>query len=123
MPKTDPRLERLYDYTKFHIGIYITAAGVMLTIASSDQMREALGLSGYPVPFLMAILAMALAGMCGGIIATNCITSSSFDEVWERRIGPWDRKLLTGRYWARAEHGAFWLSAILIASAVLHPFS
>jgi len=36
-PVEDKRLERLYDYTKFHIGIYLSAAaGVAALLRSKD---------------------------------------------------------------------------------------
>jgi hypothetical protein len=119
---SDSRLERLYDYTKFHIGVYIAAAGAMITIEGSrDKSSFAAELAKHPLLLLCAIFAMALAGFAGGIIVSTCATVSSFDEVWTKDIGPGRSQWMTGARWAGLEHRAFWLSAGLFMVAALLP--
>jgi hypothetical protein len=122
MTKADPRLERLYDYTKFHIGVYILAASTMVAIAgsadSSDFIKD---LVKHRSLLMWAIAMIGIAGGAGGVIVSSCAIAGTFDEVWNQRIGPWRLRIMSGWRWAIVEHGAFWLSAVLVAAAALLP--
>src|SRR5688500_5311489 len=88
MPTDNERLDRLFEYTKFHIGIYLLAAGAMVTIASSEQTQGFF--EGLCMPFLwVAIAAMVVAGMAGGIIASSCASDLTFHQVWNEEIAFW----------------------------------
>lgn len=116
----DERLERLYDYTKFHLGLYITASGALLALyGSKDSEWLGKALVGNSDLVVASILAMFVAGMAGGIIASTCTVVSSFDKLWYGRTGPLNMKLLRGSHWAAIEHAAFWTSAILIGLAFI----
>lgn len=120
MQTEDFQLARLYDYTKFHIGIYLLAAGAMITISASQELSVFVGgLIKSPVLLLFAIGAMAVAGAAGGVIASSCASAASFDEVWNQPIGPWYFQIMPGWAWATIEHAAFWLSALLFTLAAL----
>ena len=120
MSTDDPRLARLYDYTKFHIGIYLVTAGTMVTIAGSDRLQNFLGdLGHHPVFLILAIVAMGVAGVAGGVIASTCASADDFDDVWLKRIGPWYWQIMPGWVWAGVEHTAFWASLIFLTVAVL----
>lgn len=122
MPTEDPQLARLYDYTKFHIGIYLLAAGAMVTIAgSATQSSFFEEIAKHPWLLVAAIFAMAVAGLAGGIIASTCATAEKLSDVWDECIGPWNRRWMRGSAWARLEHSAFWLSAGLFTAAALMP--
>jgi len=122
MPDSDPRLERLYDYTKFHIGIYLLAAGAMVTIAGSAELRSFFSsLMQNRLLLWGAIGAMGIAGAAGGVIASTCAISGTLEEVWDSRIGPWRLRIMPGRRWAALEHTAFWASAGLFTLALLLP--
>lgn len=118
----DNRLERLYDYTKFHIGIYLSSAGGVAALLGSKDAGWAVSELVGNQYFLYAALAfMVLAGMCGGIVATSTTESLSFEEFWNGLHGPatlpfWKA---SGRSWVAGEHGFFWLSLLLLAAAVL----
>ena len=120
MSDDNARLDRLFEYTKFHIGIYILAAGAMVTIAGSEQLRGFF--DSLFKPFLFgAIVLMFVAGLAGGVIASTCACAATFDEVWKTRIGPWlftKHLRFPGHMWARIEHLAFWASAICFAVAM-----
>jgi hypothetical protein len=118
----DQRLERLYDYTKFHIGIYILAATTMITIAGTEDTSRFLNdLIKHPSALLAATATMLLAGAAGGVIISTCAIAANLEEVWERRIGPWGLRVMRGSSWAKLEHLAFWSSVGLFAAAVLWP--
>lgn len=114
-------LERLYDYTKFHIGVYLTltAAFITLATATGDKGNRLVPLD---MDFVWpAIVAFLVAGAAGGIIATSLTeqVGGSSDDFLKRDIGPSNFKTLhrlKGRTYTQIEHGAFWVG---IACAVL----
>ena len=125
----DKRLERLYDYTKFHIAIYLSAASGLAALISSlanDKAAQFLvALIGSPILVGAALILMMLAGACGGVVATSVTESRTFEEFWNYPQGPaWvpKRALLPGSRWVAWEHGFFWLSLVfLFLSLVLNP--
>jgi len=142
----DDQLKSLYEYTKWHNGIYLTLASGFGVVASTDS-------SHWPITFdawwlgLSATL-IAVAGMAGGVVATNTFESKKFDVFMERVIGPdilvgparrlkawaksgskWYRKcarfllercrpLLKGKRWTNYEHIAFWVGLACAAIAL-----
>jgi hypothetical protein len=119
----DKRLERLYDYTKWHIGIYLSAAGTLTAavgyLAESAKAQTLSPYVGSPKLLVAAIVFMFIAGACGGVVASSCTECNTYDELWNQRHGPFGTRLLKGRHWALLEHLSFWLSAVSAAIAVL----
>lgn len=114
-------LELLFDYTKFHIGLYLTLASAYITVASvkvGDQLALSLDWSFV----IAAMFAFMLAGFAGGVIvssitqcygtAPDCKSTARFLEM---PIGPWDLRSvwLPARLWTYIEHTAFWLGLML----------
>jgi hypothetical protein len=119
----DERLERIYDYTKWHLGIYLSVAGTLTAALGflakpeeADTLRQFLG---SPKLLLTAIVLMFLAGICGGVVASSCTGCKTYEELWEDKHGPYGIRIMPGRYWAALEHTFFWASAGLAAYAVL----
>jgi hypothetical protein len=104
------RLKLLFDYTKFHIGVYLTLSGTLVGVLNSRF--GALVRSG----LIWASLAcVSAAGAAGGIIASN-IPSFSNESVFEGAlIGPWGVKVISAAAWMTIEHLAFWSALLLIA--------
>ena len=113
-------VELLFDYTKFHIGLYLTLATLFIT-AASVKVGDAFVLPVYK-PFVWAsVLCLLLAGFAGGNIVSSitqcfdalptgaCPTTQAF---MDSRIGPYDWKLFEGRTWMAMEHTAFWVGAL-----------
>lgn len=119
----DGRITRLLDYTKFHIGIYLSSAGVMVTLvaAAADGSKLSFIRSLFAAPWALAVAAvfMTIAGAAGGIIASSCTQCRTFEELWNQRQGPHTLKLLKGCHWALVEHGSFWISCLFLAYSVL----
>ena len=104
------RLATLYDYTKFHIGFYITLFSAIVALVELDDF-----VPYYPSLLLKtAAVFLALAGMAGGIICTNILLHGD-DDVWEfyaRSIGPWESQGLEARSVVRFEHSCFWIAVL-----------
>jgi hypothetical protein len=120
----DKRLDRLLDYTKFHIGIYLSSVGGMVAIAAAagnEQAKLSALRTVFAAPWALAAagILMAIAGLAGGVIASCCTQCESFTELWYKRQGPHTLKIMPGRYWALLEHGSFWASLAFLAGSVL----
>jgi hypothetical protein len=107
-------LEMLFDYTKFHIGIYLTLSASYIT-AVTAKLGDSQPLLAVPQrwAFWCAVGAFALAGLAGGVIASSLTQTSarSSREFLDEYIGPWEVYLFQdrARYWTWVEHTALWL--------------
>lgn len=115
-------VEILYDYTKFHIGVYLSLTGAYLTAAFATFKEEAiLPLNLY---FLSpAVLFTMVAGFSGGVIVSSLTqwdAGGSIDFL-KSKIGPWDwsRFRFVARSWTYVEHTSFWLGLISAAASFL----
>ena len=122
----DKQLARLYDYTKFHIGIYLsTAAGIAALLGAE---HAGWFLSEFVEPnrreLYAALAFMIMAGGCGGVVASSTIECKTFNQFWNADHGPagpgWLK--MEGRKWAAYEHRCFWLSLLLLAVTVAYGF-
>ena len=114
----DKRLDRLFEYTKFHIGIYLSSGGgLVVLVASADKSEFVKSVIGSPRALAMALILMIIAGLAGGVVASATTRNRSFDGVWLEAQGPFRR--MKGRDWASLEHYSFWASVTLIAYSVL----
>lgn len=108
-------IDKLYDYTKFHIGLYATLVTVTLGVIN---LGEPVNISPLQEDLLgFVALLFALAGGAGGIVCTNCIRFSSDAEVdRNERCVFWGNRLpvITIQHIANVEHALFWLG-ILVA--------
>ena len=114
----DNRLDRLLEYTKFHIGIYLAAGGgILALLGSGDNNNFVRDLIGRPWGVAVGLVFMAIAGLGGGVIASATTKASAFDEVWNEAQGPLN--LFKGETWASIEHIAFWIALGFISYSVL----
>jgi len=123
----DKRLARLYDYTKFHIGIYLSFAGGIAALLGTENAGWFLSQLVQPnkLTLYLALGLMILAGMCGGVVASSSIECATFTEHWEKPQGPRSLPFLSlkGMYWAALEHAFFWLSLLVLTYTVAVGFA
>jgi hypothetical protein len=120
LPDPDKRLDRLFEYTKFHISLCLSAAGALVTlIASAERNAFIQNIIGSPRMLAAALATMIVAAVAGGVIASSTVACRTFDDFWNEPQGPLVFRWLRGRTWAAIEHGAFWVSILLIIAAVL----
>jgi len=111
-------LELLFDYTKFHIGLYLTLTASYVAVTSIKVV--ALNIDQRLV--WPAVICFMAAGLAGGVIASSITHTQArcSKEFLAERIGPWEMKWLhfRARIWTWIEHTAFWVGLVLAALSV-----
>lgn len=102
------QIDRLYDYTKFHIGMYTALITAVIAIVGLGVDGPA-HINCQMIPYLkITLFCFALAGIAGGVIAST-ISVNSDALLEDKRIGPLGLGLLKATGWTAMEHWAFWL--------------
>jgi hypothetical protein len=91
------RLNLLYDYTKFHIGLYTTLVAALVAARETIIPRA-------PAYLRWTLLFFLLAGAAGGVVASNVPDFSTYSDFLNTRIGPFGWKPMCGLYWIHLEH-------------------
>jgi len=110
------QVNKLYDYTKFHIGLYATLMTLLMAVLSLGEKavpREA-------VCYLkITLVCFTIAGGCGGILGSS-ISLRQDDLVNGQGIGPFSLGMLPAEVWAHLEHWAFWIGIAVSVWGFLH---
>ena len=108
------KLELLYDYTKFHIGLYLILASAYITLATSKIGRKDVLPLLQPALVWIAVALFMVAGVAGGVVASGVSQSRSngAEDFLREKIGPWGTAVFPARIWVYVEHTAFWLGLI-----------
>lgn len=114
-------LELLFDYTKFHIGAYLTLSSLYVALLAMSVKSQALfNVTPEKIFLYLAIGFTLFAGMAGGVIASSItqIETTKSSDFLDCRIGPlhWDWLTCHALRWTQVEHVCFWLGLI---SAIL----
>ncbi len=106
-------LEKLFDYTKFHIGLYLTLTTSYVAATSVKNKEGNVLLSIDQCYFWPAVLCFIVAGLSGGVIASSITQTSarSSKAFLAQEIGPWEIRELHFKAlkWTWIEHTAFWI--------------
>lgn len=107
----DDQLKALFDYTKFHIGIYITLTSTLVAILAlaADEYGDQGNVEALLLNLQLTVVFFALAGACGGFVASNIPNHHTFKVYMNERIGFWRLKLLKAKMWIHLEHTFFWI--------------
>ena len=114
------QVKLLFEYTKFHLGVYTTLAAALIALVNTDFGKRI----NLPGEFVWAaVIFIGLAGLAGGIVASTLPHVTTLSDFWSSKIGPFRLKILAGEGWTYIEHTAFWLAivSILTAFALRYP--
>ena len=117
----EERFKTLFDYTKFHIGLYTTLISLVFVLMSVDAFEScAVTLIRYPLA--VGIFSIAAAGACGGMIATHIPirheqTFAGF--LFKEKVGWRGKKSFSVKQVIHAEHNFFWLAVLAFLICVL----
>jgi hypothetical protein len=117
----DQQLSTLFDYTKFHIGLYATLiSGLFGVIAYANEHRTHVlkHLLRFAKPISGLIL---VAGAAGGAIASNIAEYKDFNSFSSASLSLFGVRcrLFNYHFLAHLEHAAFWFAVLLGAYAFL----
>lgn len=121
-------LELLYDYTKFHIGIYITLSSAYLTLIAlktkPELGRAQLFIDLNPYAAGLAMACFMLAGFAGGVIVssiTQYAGPGGTAAFLKTDLGPWNTTWGPGQKWTYVEHTSFWVGMFAAVASVVIP--
>jgi hypothetical protein len=107
-------VQLLFEYTKFHIGVYTTLTAALIALMNSS-LGKRVQLPSWLV--WTAVAFVSLAGLAGGVVASSLPWVDSLDAFKMAKIGPYNSELFTGLMWTWLEHTFFWLGIVSILSA------
>ena len=114
----DSKLKGLFDYTKFHIGLYTGLISLLVGLAKFMGQPQQMHLLWLKCTLVLLVL----AGICGGVVGSNAYEYDSFKKFKDAAIGPFGWKPLSGKTWAHCEHFFFWGAVILATTSVLFEY-
>ncbi|MBK7856663.1 MAG: hypothetical protein IPJ79_18775 [Bacteroidetes bacterium] len=108
------QIDKIYDYTKFHIGIYATLIAGMIALQTlySEKANISAGV------FVTVISFFFISAVSGAIIASSILDMyrnykfwdvGTSENFWSTKIGPHTYKWLLPKHWAMIEHISFWI--------------
>jgi hypothetical protein len=114
------RLKLLFDYTKFHIGMYATIGGILMaSLKYGPIWKEVNGFF-----LIAALIFFALAGLAGGVVASSIPKYQGYSSFMAADIFPHKCKehfADTGENWTHKEHLCFWIGVVLVFFAFIFP--
>ena len=110
--KVSENLKLLFEYTKFHIGLYATLVGAAITLTQllkdTPMVRDGGGL------LRLGIVFWIISAIAGGTIAGNIPDFRTLKDFRCQYFGPLNIPLLKGSGWESLEHVSFWLGVICV---------
>ena len=114
--KMDEQLKHLFEYTKFHVGMYTTLIAAIVALFAGDVMKNSAYIT--MIPFLgVSVVFFLFAGMCGGLVASSIPFFTSFQEFKAAKLLPWStrtdlQKGIPSMRCAHWEHFFFWCGCL-----------
>jgi hypothetical protein len=118
MEPTTSHLKLMMDYTLFHIGAYITLTTLLVALLGLEGFKQRA--AGMKVFLLATLVCFVIAGICGGIVASNIPYFQNFEALKSANIGPffsvpaWPMVC-----WTSLEHIAFWAGVFFALVGVI----
>lgn len=107
----DDQLKQLYDYTKFHIGLYTTLITAIVGVFGNSGLKLQYS---YMVPYMkVTVILFMAAGAFGGLIASSIPFFTKFEDFRNARLGLWSCQWIPSIRCTHLEHGAFWLGCLI----------
>lgn len=115
----DDRLKALFDYTKFHIGLYSSLCTLLVAVVGIDAIKDEAGPT-LPWFLLATLVCFAIAGLFGGLVGSSIPGFKTWEEFSKAKLGPWFLpEVLPAPWAASAEHTAFWIGTVTAVAGVI----
>lgn len=117
----DDQLKQLFDYTKFHIGMYVTLIAAMIGLFSKGTLGPDYAHMLTCIQF--SVVAFVIAGMAGGLVASSIPYFTSFQHFQDAKLGPGRWHIVPAIWCTYIEHFAFWTGCLISVGGFLVPNS
>lgn len=111
------KVKLLYDYTKFHAGLYSAIAVVLIAGLTSNTslLRSDSALNRNA---LFAIGLYVIAGFISGLVLSNLIHYTEIESFRSARLWLWRLQTWRYSYWVAVQYACFWIASILIVGSL-----
>lgn len=116
----DDQLKILFEYTRWHLGMYTGLAAVVGLYFTSESIQERFHLGPCAGAFsAMAVVLLFFAGLTGGVVASSIPEHRSYRRFVspENLLGPWTLRLWRPRFLMGVEHTCFWVACAFLVVA------
>lgn len=114
----DEQLKQLFDYTKFHIGMYTTLVAAIIGVFANSSLNTQYS---NLIPFVkVTVILFGIAGAAGGLVASSIPFFTSFDAFSKAKLGPWSLQIIPSVWCMHVEHTAFWVGCLTIIAGLFY---
>lgn len=112
------KVKFLYDYSKFHAGLYSAIVVVLIAgLTSNTSILKANATLNRNV--LFAIGLYAIAGFISGLVLSNLVHYTEVETFRSARLWIWRLQTFRYSYWVAIQYVCFWVASILIVGSLV----
>lgn len=112
------KVKLLYDYSKFHAGLY-SAIVVVLIAGLTSKTSTITATPGLARNVYIAIVLYAFAGFISGLVLSNLVHYTEIETFRSARLCIiWRLQTFRYRYWVAIQYVCFWAASILIVGSL-----
>jgi len=118
------KIEMVYDYAKFHIGLYASVIAASIAIGKIQGGETSPG-SLLKVASMVGVGCVLAAGACGAMVAVNTpdLLHKSYFEFKSTKLTALTKITMRVENWLCWEHRFFWAGLLLILATTLIAFN
>jgi hypothetical protein len=110
LPPKDPIVERVYDYTKWHIALNGAVLALVAGGIASGQLPK------FPPLLLISVMFLIFAGIAAGTVASSLSRLERWDGFLQKKLYPLvpdsRNKGLTVQCWMDIQHASLWIAIV-----------
>lgn len=110
------KIKIVYDYAKFHIGLYtgVVAASIGIGKLGGDEFMA--NIPALKVPAAIGIACVVVAGICGAMVAVHVpqYLDLKYDQFMKQRLKAAFVIQMPVKDWLSLEHKSFWGGLFII---------
>ena len=120
MDKDLEKIKMIYDYAKFHLGLYTGVVAVSIGIGEIGGAEFIANIFLLKLLAILGVACVVLAGVCGAMVAVNTpeYLDLKFDDFKRRRLTAWIISMRVEQ-WLFWEHRFFWVGLFFILAVSL----
>jgi hypothetical protein len=118
------KIKMVYDYAKFHIGLYASVIAASIAIGKIQGGETSPG-SLLKVLAMVGVGCVLAAGACGAMVAVNTpdLLHKRYNEFKSTKLTALTKITMRVENWLSWEHRLFWAGLLLILATTLIAFN